>query len=162
MMPELWPGCTVDPKSVITHSTSKQLTWPNYLHHPIIFFFFCNKISNWTFSSCKRLWGTTVMAVVGPLSFVMLLIFLSWFMQLPGPCYLLWPIFTFVSPINHLTVQSWGLSVAECRINSPLMHKKVPSVVTVQHRIKGNMNHMWQEPWPVWNVNPPLYQGPNW
>lgn len=45
-------------------------------------------------------------------------------MWLPGTCYLLWPIFTFVSTINHLTVQSWGLSVAECRINSPLMHKK--------------------------------------
>ena len=82
-----------------------------------------------------------------------LLIFLFWFMRLPGTCYLLWPTFTFVSPINHLTVQSWGLSVAECRINSPLMHKKGPGVVTVQQRIKGNTNHMWQEPWPVGNVN---------
>lgn len=74
-------------------------------------------------------------------------------MRLPGTCYLLWPTFTFVSPINHLTVQSWGLSVAECRINSPLMHKKRPGVVTVPRRIKGNMKHMWQEPWPVGNVN---------
>lgn len=61
-------------------------------------------------------WGAAMIAVVGPLLWCLLII-LCWF--IPSTHYLLWPTSTWVSPINHLAVQSWGLSVEECSINSP-------------------------------------------